>query len=532
MDDCFQVKEENIEYKEAKENFHAISENDTEIEIKEEPLENNEFKDTKDNFLEKAANDTDIEIKEEPLETIVENYVGVSEIKPEQSEELSNIYDPLNVTSVHEEKKLLKCDVGSKMRNGNRQVRCFCKVYLSCTNTITNPLDFQSIYQKEKLTKLENKLRCIICSMNFANRAQLEEHARSVHEKLKPFKCTICDTKFARKCGLVLHNRTIHEKKKPFKCTICHSEFACKDYLEKHICADHDKLKPFKCMLCNSKFASIQWLGRHTIAVHEENSSSQRDTLKRHAELDFDLPNDCQIDVLDEVKKPKDQNDILKTQAPSVSENKPKALKCGLVLHTKAIHEKKKPFKCTICHSEFACKDYLEKHTGAVHEKLKPFKCTHCNSKFASKQYLERHYWHTIAVHVLDEAKKQKDQNDILETQASSVSENNPKARQKKQQISERTTFKEKKEELIKWKCDFCSATYFNKKDLDRHITLQLHCKLCKKNFQSKRNLNVHVASVHQGMKPFECSVCNSRFSLKQNMVRHIAFVHKVNKTV
>ena len=108
-------------------------------------------------------------IKEEPLETIVENYVGASEIKLEQSEEL---YDPLNVTSVHKEKKLLKCDVGSK--NGNRQVRCFCKVYLSCTNTITNPLDFLSIYQKEKQVKKEYKLRCIICSMKFANRAQLE----------------------------------------------------------------------------------------------------------------------------------------------------------------------------------------------------------------------------------------------------------------------------------------------------------------------------------------------------------------------
>ena len=403
MDDCFQVKEENIEYKEVKENFHAISGNNTEIEIKEEPLENNEFKDTKDNFLKKAANDTDIEIKEEPLETIVENYVGVSEIKPEQSEEYCNIYDPLNVTSVHEEKKLLKCDVGSKMRNGNRQARCFCKVYLSCTNTITNPLDFLSIHQKEKLTALEYKLRCIICSMKFANRAQLEEHARSVHEKLKPFKCTICDTKFAQKSGLLLHNRTIHEKKKTFK--------------------------------------------------------------------------------------------------------------------------------CTICHSEFTCRDFLEKHTGAVHEKIKPFKCTLCNSKFASKQYLERH---TIAVHFLDEAKTPKDQNYILETQAPFIPENKAMKRQRKQQISERTTFEEKKEELIKLKlkCDFCSAIFFNKKIMNRHVTLQLHCKLCKKDFQSKRNLNVHVASVHQGMKPFECSICNSRFSLKQNMVTHIASVHKVNKTL
>ena len=51
MDVCFQVKEENIEFKEAKENFHAISAIHTEIDIKEEPLE-------KDNFLEKTANDT------------------------------------------------------------------------------------------------------------------------------------------------------------------------------------------------------------------------------------------------------------------------------------------------------------------------------------------------------------------------------------------------------------------------------------------------------------------------------------------
>ena len=87
---------------------------------------------------------------------------------------------------------------------GNGQVRCFCKVYLSCTNSITNPLDFLSIYKKEKLTAKEYKLRCIICSMKFANRAQLEEHARSVHEKLKPFKCTICDTKFTRKSGLCI----------------------------------------------------------------------------------------------------------------------------------------------------------------------------------------------------------------------------------------------------------------------------------------------------------------------------------------
>ena len=490
MDDCFQVKEENIEYKEAKENFHAISAIHTEIEIKEEPLENNEFKDTKDNFLEKATNDTDIDIKEEPVETMVENDVGVSEIKPEQNEEL---YDPLNVTSVYEEKKLLKCDVGSK--NGNRQVRCFCKVYLSCTNTITNPLDFISIYKKEKLKTLEYKLRCIICSMKFANRAQLEEHARSVHEKLKPFKCTICDTKFARKSGLIWHNRTIHEKKKPFKCTICHSEFACKEYLEKHTNSVHDeKIEPLKCMLCNFKFASKQYLERHTIAVHEKKKLFNCTLCNGNFSLKTKLE--------EHITTVHEKNILLR-------------LKDALKRHIKLVHEKQTVFTAI-------------KYNSSVNTVDKPKKL-----KIESRDF---DLPDDCQIDVLDEAKKPKNQNGILEAQAPVIRENKAMEGQRNQQISESITFEEKKDEpiptVMEWKCDFCSATFFNKKNMDRHITLQLHCKLCKKNFQAKQNLNVHVASVHQGVKPFECSICNSRFSQKKSLVIHIASVHKVDKTV
>ena len=62
MDDCFQVNGENIEFKEAKQNFNPISDKSTEIEI-----------------------------KEEPIDQIVDNFVGVSEIKQEQNEELCNM---------------------------------------------------------------------------------------------------------------------------------------------------------------------------------------------------------------------------------------------------------------------------------------------------------------------------------------------------------------------------------------------------------------------------------------------------------
>ena len=42
--------------------------------------------------------------------------------------------------------------------------------------------------------------------------------------------------------------------------------------------------------------------------------------------------------------------------------------------------------KCAICMQN------LSKHVEAVHEKIRPFSCSICNKAFASKQMLERHF--------------------------------------------------------------------------------------------------------------------------------------------
>ena len=46
-----------------------------------------------------------------------------------------------------------------------------------------------------------------------------------------------------------------------------------------------------------------------------------------------------------------------------------------------------------------------------------------------------------------------------------------------------------------------------------KRLTLKekpIECKLCDKKFAQNSDINKHVASVHQGNKPFECNHCES----------------------
>ena len=41
-------------------------------------------------------------------------------------------------------------------------------------------------------------------------------------------------------------------------------------------------------------------------------------------------------------------------------------------------------------------------------------------------------------------------------------------------------------------------------------------CLTCKKSFSEKTNLRKHIAAVHDGLKPFECPTCKKSFRFEQ----------------
>ena len=52
------------------------------------------------------------------------------------------------------------------------------------------------------------------------------------------------------------------------------------------------------------------------------------------------------------------------------------------------VHEKKKSFKCNICHAGFSLKAPLKRHINSVHKGRKPFKCNVCDASFSQKGHL------------------------------------------------------------------------------------------------------------------------------------------------
>ena len=59
--------------------------------------------------------------------------------------------------------------------------------------------------------------------------------------------------------------------------------------------------------------------------------------------------------------------------------------------HISAVHEGKKPFKCSICDKSFGRKSHMELHISAVHEEKKPFECLLCKEGFTRKENMQKH---------------------------------------------------------------------------------------------------------------------------------------------
>ncbi len=52
-------------------------------------------------------------------------------------------------------------------------------------------------------------------------------------------------------------------------------------------------------------------------------------------------------------------------------------------------------------------------------------------------------------------------------------------------------------------------------------------CHLCSKKFRSKGNLETHVRTVHEKVRPFVCAKCPKNFGQKINLLTHVRNKHE-----
>ncbi|XP_065365027.1 zinc finger protein 652-like [Calliphora vicina] len=222
---------------------------------------------------------------------------------------------------------------------------------------------------------VKDTIVCEKCSHVFATISTFKRHQRTVHATNQTMhKCQICSKEFKRKSHLDDHVRTVHEKLRAFKCSHCTKSFASNSSKRVHELTHTDEF-PFACEWCGKRFRQS-----FRLKVHSEIHTTKPELLcpicKRSQKTAKDLEEHLR------------SHDDKRLQCPS----------CGKLFlrsshlkdHYNAVHLKLRPFKCEFCELAFG-----DRKTRRVHEKShtedRPMTCTVCKRGFNSSISFGKH---------------------------------------------------------------------------------------------------------------------------------------------
>ena len=355
---------------------------------------------------------------------------------------------------------------------------------------------------------------CTLCDKSYSQKIGLTRHVDAVHNKLKPFSCTLCDKSFGSQLEVSSHMR-FHTKEKPFSCPRCEKHFYSKRSVKIHVDSVHKKLRPFSCRICG-KSQGDKWQHlRHLRTVHK--NAPLNDQNAPHGDKNASPNHKNAPSDYDNAPLEGEQSDLF-IQSSSQQDGQTKIHACTichksfagkkyLTEHMKR-HTKENLISCYVCGKQLSSKWIVDQHIKTVHKNIKSFFCTTCNKAFTSKRSRDSHI---KTVH--QNIKKSKKSEKVTQGDGNVETDG---AQQK----------------LKPFPCTLCSKLFPSNSHLTRRMRSHtgetpFGCPLCEKHFKSKRNVNLHIDTVHKKLRPFSCRFCGKAFGEKRTCDRHINAIHK-----
>lgn len=312
---------------------------------------------------------------------------------------------------------------------------------------------------------------------------------------------------------------------KEFICDLCKFSSKRKKNLERHIRAVHMKSFKFNCSFndCVRKYTTQAALKLHCVRDHDVNAPFKCEKCNQK----FSCESLFKIHSQRLTCRPRKNN----IEGKKVFE---KTLKCphcefitahqfSLTQHVNLIHLNiRKTWKCEMkdCHMEFTNRTSLNQHTFSFHN-LSHIRCPDCEQAFTNESQLQNHK-ESLKCH----ARKATD--DDFEETSSGVKCKlcNRNYRSKKEWITH--YFNHHKFNKV---CDICNvqlSTYASLKNHKKTIHEKIKrfsCTECPKAFSAKHTLEFHL-NTHSGKKPYNCKFCSFKASDRSSVSKHQKKLH------
>ena len=403
--------------------------------------------------------------------------------------------------------------------------------------------------------KIEQKMTCELCLVEFGNEKILKSHMREQHMAEGLYFCSHCDSKCKKFGGLKNHIDTTHPEtgEKKFFCNVCNKGFIYKStvalHRAKNSCIKH------MCELCGIEYNTLRGLQVHMAKNHntgEEQvlmcdkcdfSAPHKILLQRHVKHKHDIDKHKKCPCCD-FKTPQPQKLYIHidNHHPEYDEKKFSCEKCGrsfiyessLKSHVnftckfsgyiypqsskrKQKSKKKSNVKCDYCSEILNGGNIIQRHYRKVHpnkpiilDGIDKFQCSYCKAFFFSKLNLERHS-HLKHGKEPDAGKK-------FCKKCSAPFSNQHKCQKENGKINS-------------YPCENCHVTFTSKDNLESHVLsvhekrLDFSCDHCGKKCPTLKVLDGHIKQVHS--QNVKCEICDKKISNPIELRRHKVFVHK-----
>lgn len=146
-----------------------------------------------------------------------------------------------------------------------------------CDKGFTTPGNLKrhilNIHLNDETRSLDRQVKvCRYCQKSYSRIDYLNQHIRSVHEKVVKYDCTHCGKIFTQKGSLTRHVNSVHMNVKEFHCKHCNYKAVSYNDLKKHAANSHFNRSRFECSLCGFSHWSASVVKVHASNFHSLNN--------------------------------------------------------------------------------------------------------------------------------------------------------------------------------------------------------------------------------------------------------------------